>query len=162
MRRFINIIDGSIPKPLLSENFESMDEKLNKFLIREINKRLSLYVCDLNKNVYESTQLNTDNIKNISNIEYSDIENISINRGIVEYTINSFTRIKKERRIWFIWFLDDFNGKFRLSNDIYINPKAGQLIIFPASWVFRLDIENNKNECVKVLYGYTYLLNEEV
>jgi hypothetical protein len=58
--------------------------------------------------------------------------------------------------IFFIWFLEDFNGEIIIANTTIINPKSGQFVLYPNSWIFSLKINNTQNEDCKIIYGYIY------
>ena len=69
--------------------------------------------------------------------------------------INEKDKTINMKDIFFIWFLEDFNGEIVIANNTIINPKSGQFLLYPNSWIFSLKI-NTQNEDCKIIYGYIY------
>jgi hypothetical protein len=154
---------NSIPKPLLTEllktsNDNTVDQKIIKCLFIELEKNFFSYINTFNRSV-NYTCFKNRYIKNIEGLFFTSIHTINSANSYISRmsnVINETNRITKMKDIFFIWFLEDFNGEIIIANNIVINPKSGQFLLYPNSWIFSLKINNyNSNDC-KVIYGYIY------
>ena len=154
---------NSIPNPLLNDLIKTNDnsklnEKIVIYLHNELKKHFFSYVNNFNKSVCYICFKNRY-IKNIEGLFITSIHNINIsnsNMTRMSNVINEKDRIIKMKDICFIWFLEDFNGEIIIANTTIINPKSGQFLLYPNSWMFSLKINNYDSKDCKVIYGYIY------
>ena len=153
---------NSITKPLLKELLNSHDnntvkEKMIKYLHSELEKNFFSYINNFNKSVFYTCFRNRY-IKNVEGLYFTSIHNInSLNNNTTRQSnkINEKDKTINMKDIFFIWFLEDFNGEIVIANNTIINPKSGQFLLYPNSWIFSLKI-NTQNEDCKIIYGYIY------
>jgi hypothetical protein len=166
---FIFNKNNSLPKCLLNyinndDNKDDNKERIKVTLYKELNKHLYLYANNINKELnYELIKSSV--LQNISNIYFDTINNVDLiisrlNNNL-EVCINDNKKIAKINYLYFIWFVEDFNGNITIGNNIIINPKAGQFIIFPISFVFPVKL-SNKDDKTKIIYGWVYKKFKEI
>jgi hypothetical protein len=153
---------NSIPKPLLKDFIKSNDNNLNEniviYLHKELQKNFFSYINTFNRSVNYNCFKNRY-IKNIDGLFFTSIHNINSSNSYISRlssVINENDRVVKMKDIFFIWFLEDFNGEIIIANTTIINPKSGQFLLYPNSWLFSLKINNSHNNDCKVIYGYIY------
>jgi len=58
------------------------------------------------------------------------------------------------KKLFFIWFLNDYENEIQFWNNYSIKPKKGMLLLYPASWVFPLhDYNITNNEIIYYISG---------
>ena len=166
----IYVKNDQIPKSLLSEIINNMErcEKYEKnerlikiylFLKKIIKQNLFTYVNKVNESGCLSSIFNYTDIKNISNLKVSKKQNDEplIDCKRIFNSVNSkFKRTLIIKKLNFILFLNDFDGEICFWKDFKIIPKAGTLIIFPASWCYPFSEFIKPNKTALTMTGYVY------
>jgi hypothetical protein len=120
--------------------------KINSFLDTELKNNVKKYLDELNnKTDFENKDQNTSNkYKIFENTNFLH-ENYMIQRylkGKGKYIYHNDFAInfvnKSHRAITYIWYLNDVNegGETVFFGDYKIQPKAGTLVFFPATWCY--------------------------
>ena len=163
-------INEYIPSNLIMYNPQFTMVK--KYLSKEIKKSLIKYVNNINSMFAAKSSTNNNQYYQvllsgcINNISEFTINKYSIN------DINNNIAIKNNNRVitdfnknrlkilCFIWFLNDYDGEIVFWNNYKIIPKAGKLIIFPASWCFPYqEVLKTKTEILNIS-GYVFNLHK--
>ena len=141
--------------------------KINVFLDIELKNNLKKYLDDLNNKIdFENKNQNTNNkYKIFENTSFLH-ENYMIQKylkGKGKYIYHNDFSInfenKSHRAITYIWYLNDVveGGETVFFGDYKIQPKAGTLVFFPATWCYphtgKMPLSNNKY----IITGWLYV-----
>jgi hypothetical protein len=130
--RNINIYVKKIYKPISDTNIENSSAKFNFF----------------NKTTHFDTFLIQKYRKNVGRYVYHDDQHIDCEKN-------------RYRVLTFIWYLNDVTngGETEFFGTTTINPEAGKLLLFPATWCFphrgKIPISNDKY----IITGWIYVKN---
>lgn len=138
--------------------------KINNFLNKEIKKYILKYVYHINSLSVKILFINDveliTNVK-ISKINYENVSDIFNTQRMI-MSMNSKSKSIEAKKIYYLLFLQDSNVEICFWKNYIIKPKAGTIIIYPASWCFPFTIDINNNETY-ILHGYVYdVVNIEV
>jgi hypothetical protein len=124
-------------------------DKFNKLLSKELNNNVKEYVTKFNKQVND-----TYRIFGTSYLTTDAMQLQKYNKNIGKYIYhNDYIcdwKNKRMRQLTFIWYLNDVEegGETEFWSKYRIKPKAGKLVLFPASWTFphraNIPISNDK------------------
>jgi hypothetical protein len=118
--------------------------KIDKFLSKELDRNIKKYISNLSKKL-DTTQENSILKYNVCDTDFlitgefmiqKYIENkgryIYHNDATIDYTN------KKSRVLTYIFYLNDVDegGHTEFYGELKIKPKAGQLVLFPATWTY--------------------------
>jgi hypothetical protein len=141
--------------------------KINTFLDTEIKNNIKIYLDELNNKIdFQNKEQNTT-------LEYKIFKNTSFTnsnymiqrylKGKGKYIYHNDFSINYEnktyRTITYLWYLNnvDEGGETVFFGDYKINPKAGTLIFFPATWCYphtgKMPISSNKY----IITGWLYI-----
>jgi hypothetical protein len=139
--------------------------KIKKYLSNEIQTNLYKYIEIINKLSENNTfkVLHNSDSVNISNFNYNKIDtnqNLINDRSFddrrIEHLYHSKYSIFKEKKFFFLWFLNEYNGEIIFWNNYVIKPKAGMLLIFPSSWCFPFSEFIEENQIKYAISGYVF------
>jgi hypothetical protein len=163
---FIYEKNNSITEELCTEIIEMFDNNNNININTNIDflkikivlfKELKLNILKYNKKINKIESFNLLNLSNLfinnDNIEFYIDKNNNNNNNNNNNIFNRLTN-KKFKILFFMWFLNEYDGEICFFNDYKIKPKIGKFIMFPVSWCYNykeiINIQNNKY----MIYGY--------
>ena len=148
--------------------YNSKFSKIKLFLQKEITKEMDKYIIHLS-NKFTTDPLRrhfcnilTDINTETSNFKYdihtcNPLDNNTSSKNVFEIAnVRCYDKSHKyEKKILhFMWILNDYDGIIRFPNNHTINPKKGQIIIYPASWCFPLENICVSNSTIKTISGH--------
>tara|TARA_X000000950_G_scaffold216971_2_gene261120 strand:- start:1343 stop:1960 length:618 start_codon:yes stop_codon:yes gene_type:complete len=119
--------------------------KINQCLIEELNRNIKKYCNKFNQIFAHSNEENSDQkfkIFDSDHLKYYEfmVQKYQCNEGrYINHNDFSVEWSKNEYRvITYIFYLNDVNhgGETQFWNDEKVIPEKGQLVLFPASWVY--------------------------
>lgn len=139
--------------------------KTEKFLYKELNKNLLLYIKQINSNNYQPESNNAIDGSIFTNktmkLENFMIQKYEKNKG--KYTYHNDFAVDSlsgdYRVITYIWYLNtvDIGGETEFWDTYKIKPVAGKLVLFPATWTYHhrglMPISDNKY----IITGWFYI-----
>lgn len=138
--------------------------KIQKFLVKELNKNISKYLTELNHMIDSANNYYVNfKILQIPFLQYDQFMIQKYNKldGKYVYHNDAFIDFNKNRyRVFtYLWYLNTVieGGETVFWDSYKIKPEAGKLVIFPACWTFphtgRMPISNDKY----IITGWVYV-----
>jgi hypothetical protein len=161
--------------PELSDNVQELEDcfnqrntnsnvmKMKDVLHKEVQSKLYIYASFLSEKygfpLLKNNEINTISKMRIFKNTYDGINHTPIFDQVRAHWEFDAIKVVQQlhcKRLFFVWFLNDFNGEILFWNDYYVRPTAGSLLIFPASWCFPFSEVVKHNETVSMITGYVY------
>jgi len=146
-------------------------EKIDKFLEKELNRNVKLYIDELQKFTFNNiTEDHTNRQFCILDSNFVGTTEFMIQRYLQnkgKYIYHNDFRIdwdqKKHRVITYLFYLNDVEegGETEFWGSYKIKPKAGTLILFPASWQFPHRGIMPKSSNKYIITGWLYVLHNK-
>jgi hypothetical protein len=130
-------------------------ERIRQTLIVELINNIELYACKLDTQIYHSQVLDINQPNQSDGIKYYTFKELSVdglffetimvqkyksNKGrYVFHNDASFESTQQRNRVLtYIYYLNDVEegGETQFWDNYKVKPKKGQLVLFPASWIF--------------------------
>ena len=158
-----SIIDENLP---IKDEFFSRYKNWNKikiFLLNSLNYELINYMTMVNSKMLFTSE--KTNIANFITLQTDFVDNKNWNFIIQKNKDNKIERVErfnvinekiKIKILKYIIFLDDYEGEIVFWNEYKIQPRKGDLLLFPVSWCFPY-YENIKKYSNKIIMcGFIY------
>lgn len=111
---------------------------IDQIFFKSLNKHLEIYSGNIT-NLYKSCNINSKYRigTQIEDAGYQ-IQRYIKKSGFYKWHQDSRTEEKRSRMLTYLWYLNDVEegGETEMIGNIKIKPKKGQLLIFPACWMY--------------------------